>query len=173
MVFPEHLKYDQTQKAPYSALLDRLKAFLSAPDTVLMSIGFSYADAHIAARIDEGLAGNPGASVFAFQYKKLEEENAAADLAARRPNFSVYARDRAIINGMPGPWVVPHELPSKDWAPIRQTYWARPNAGEPEEFLLGAIEPFAEFLAASRSAQAFAAPVAIPAVSATGTTAAA
>jgi hypothetical protein len=27
LVFPEHLKYDQTQKAPYAALLDRLRAF--------------------------------------------------------------------------------------------------------------------------------------------------
>jgi hypothetical protein len=57
LVFPEHLKYDQTQKAPYTALLDRLKTFLSTDDTLLISIGFSYADAHIAARIDEGLTG--------------------------------------------------------------------------------------------------------------------
>ena len=37
LVFPEHLKYDQTQKAPYTALLDRLKAFLSTSDTLLIS----------------------------------------------------------------------------------------------------------------------------------------
>ncbi len=29
LVFPEHLKYDQTQKAPYAALFDRLRAFLA------------------------------------------------------------------------------------------------------------------------------------------------
>ncbi len=40
LVFPEHLKYDQTQKAPYSALLDHLRAFLGTPDTALISIGF-------------------------------------------------------------------------------------------------------------------------------------
>lgn len=28
LVFPEHMKYDQTQKAPYSAFFDRLRAFL-------------------------------------------------------------------------------------------------------------------------------------------------
>ena len=54
-MFPEHLKYDQTQKAPYAALLDRLRAFLLTPDTLLVSIGFSFADAHIAARLDEAL----------------------------------------------------------------------------------------------------------------------
>ena len=44
-MFPEHLKYEQTQKAPYAALLDRLRAFLATPDTLLISVGFSFADA--------------------------------------------------------------------------------------------------------------------------------
>jgi hypothetical protein len=47
LVFPEHLKYDQTQKAPYAALFDRLRAFLMTPDTLLISTGFSFADAHM------------------------------------------------------------------------------------------------------------------------------
>ena len=155
LVFPEHLKYDQTQKAPYAALLDRLRAFLGTPDTALISIGFSFADLHIASRIDEGLAGNPSAGVFAFQYRSLADESAAAELAKRRPNFSVYAADKAIINGIAGPWVVPPKLPSRDWAPIRQTYWSKSGATDPERFTLGGIESFARFLAASRSAQAF------------------
>lgn len=155
LVFPEHLKYDQTQKAPYAALLDRLKAFLGTPDTLLISIGFSFADAHVAARVDEGLAGNPSASVFAFQYKTISEEASACDLARRRPNFSVYARDRAMVNGTEGPWSVPSELPSKDWGPIRGTYWGKTDPTKPDEFLLGAIESFAKFFSASRSSQAF------------------
>lgn len=162
LVFPEHLKYDQTQKAPYAALLDRLKAFLGTPDTLLISIGFSYADAHVAARIDEGLAGNPSASVFAFQFKNLAEESAACDLARRRPNFSVYAKDKGMVNGTEGPWVAPSELPSKDWGPIRSTYWASRNPGEPPQFVLGAVEPFAKFFSASRSSQAFLPPPATP-----------
>lgn len=158
LVFPEHLKYDQTQKAPYTALLDRLKAFLSTDDTLLISIGFSYADSHIAARIDEGLAGNSSASVFAFMFKPLDEEEAACDLASKRPNFSVYAPDKAMMNGTRGAWVVPTDLPSKDWGPIRSTYWGKPTETEPSRFLLGAVEPFCSFLAASRSAQMISAP---------------
>ncbi|PTX49167.1 SIR2 family NAD-dependent protein deacylase [Allosediminivita pacifica] len=150
LVFPEHLKYDQTQKAPYAALLDRLRTFLLTPDTLLISIGFSFADAHIAARIDEALAANPSASVFAFQYKILDEEGPACDLARRLPNFSVYARDQAKVNGTRGAWKAPAELPSKDWGPIRSTYM-----DDKGNFTLGAIEPFARFFAASRSVQAF------------------
>lgn len=154
LVFPEHLKYDQTQKAPYAALFDRLRAFLATSDTLLISSGFSYADAHIAARIDEGLAANPSASVFAFQYKNLVDEVAAVDLGKRRPNLSVYAPDKALINGVEGAWQVPTELPSKDWGPIRATYWSSPKQGLPPQFSLGAIEAFGRFFAASRSMQA-------------------
>lgn len=155
LVFPEHLKYDQTQKAPYAALFDRLRAFLTLPDTLLISIGFSYADAHVTSRIDEALAGNPGASVFAFQFKPLADEIAACALAKRRSNFSVYCPNGAMVSGTVGRWALPSELPSKDWAPIRATYWGSPGGSKPDQFLLGAIEPFARFLSASRSMQAF------------------
>jgi hypothetical protein len=159
LVFPEHLKYEQTQKAPYSALLDRLRAFLATPDTLLIASGFSFADAHISARIDEGLAGNPSASVFAFQFQNMANETTARELGRRLPNFSVYARDAAVVNGTEGKWRVPGELPSKDWAPIRASYWEAPADGAPFEFTLGAIEPLARFFSASRSAQAFAIPL--------------
>lgn len=162
LVFPEHLKYDQTQKAPYAALLDRLRAFLATDDTLLVSIGFSYGDAHIAARIDEALAANPAASVFAFQFQTLEMEPCACEMASRRPNFSVYARDKAVVNGVPAEWATPGDLPTKDWAPIRDSYWGAPAAGGAKEFKLGAVDSFARFFAASRSPQVFAPPPVAP-----------
>ena len=164
LIFPEHLKYDQTQKAPYAALLDRLRNFLATEDTLLISIGFSFADAHIAARIDEALAANPAASVFAFQFQTLDKEMCAAELAARRPNFSAYARDKAVISGVAAEWSAPGELPTKDWGPIRGSYWVPPADGQPNEFTLGAIDAFARFFANSRSPQAFDVPVAPVAV---------
>jgi len=161
LVFPEHLKYDQTQKAPYAALFDRLRTFLSSTDTLLISIGFSFSDAHVTSRIDEALAGNPAASVFAFQFRPLDEEITACDIARRRSNFSVYCPDGAKVNGTRGRWSLPTELPSKDWGPIRATYWGSPGAGKPEQFLLGAIEPFSRFFSASRSMQAYSSTIAI------------
>ncbi len=155
LVFPEHLKYDQTQKAPYAALLDRLRSFLATEDTLLVSIGFSFADAHITARVDEALAANPAASVFAFQFQTLDKETYATEIARRRPNFSVYARDKAVINGVAAAWSAPSELPTRDWGPIRKSYWAPPVDGQPSEFTLGAIDAFSRFFANSRSPQAF------------------
>lgn len=155
LVFPEHLKYEQTQKAPYSALLDRLRSFLATPDTLLISVGFSYADAHISARVGEGLSANPSASVFAFQFQNLDVELNARELALRLPNFSLYARNAAVVNGNAGPWRVPGELPTKDWGPIRSSYWKSASEKEPAMFTLGAIEQFSRFFSASRSMQAY------------------
>lgn len=155
LVFPEHLKYDQTQKAPYAALFDRLRAFLATPDTLLISIGFSFADAHVASRVGEGLAGNPSASVFAFQFRKLNEEASACELGEHHPNFSVYGRDSAVVNGRRGPWAISAEMPSKDWAPIRATYWGITQQDSTPHFMLGCVDHFCGFFAASRSTQAF------------------
>jgi len=157
LVFPEHLKYDQTQKAPYSALFDRLRAFLTTPDTLLIATGFSFADAHISARIDECLAANPSASVFAFQFKPLDQEHHACAIASRRANMSIYSPDRAMINGIPARWA-PGDLPTRDWGAIRSTYWGADENGGPSQFRLGRFDKLSRFFAASRAAQQFPTP---------------
>jgi hypothetical protein len=152
LVFPEHLKYDQTQKAPYSALFDRLRAFLMTPDTLLIATGFSFADAHISARIDECLAANPTASVFAFQFKNLGDETHAAEIAMRRSNMSVYSPDQALINGIAAPWR-PGNPPTRDWHSVRDTYWSSGGEGTVGRFELGSYDRLARFFASSRSSQ--------------------
>ena len=152
LVFPEHLKYDQTQKAPYSALFDRLRSFLMTPDTLLIAAGFSFADAHISARIDECLAANPTASVFAFQFKPLSEERHAAEIALRRSNMSVYSPDQALINGVAAPWL-PGSPPTRDWHSIRDSYWTNGADGALGRFELGSYDRLARFFASSGSSQ--------------------
>lgn len=154
LVFPEHLKYDQTQKAPYAALLDRLRAFLMTPDTLLIATGFSFADAHISARIDECLSANPSASVFAFQFKPLEQEAYAREISSRRANMSLYSPDKAVINGVAAPWM-PGDLPTRDWGPIRATYWGTEKKDSPAQFQLGRFDHLARFFASSHAAQHF------------------
>lgn len=154
LVFPEHLKYDQTQKAPYSALFDRLRAFLMLQDTLLVAVGFSFADAHISARIDECLSANASASVFAFQFRNLNEEKWACDIASRRANMSVYSPDSAMINGIVAPWL-PGDPPTRDWGPIRTVFWDTLPGASGQCFVLGDFRRFARFFASSRSAQVY------------------
>jgi SIR2-like domain len=91
LIYPDHLKYDEIRRLPYSALFERLREFLATPDSLLLCSGFSFFDSHICAVLDEGLIANTHTAIFAFQYKTLAEEAAAAKFALRHPNLSVYA----------------------------------------------------------------------------------
>jgi len=149
LVYPDHLKYDLTQKQPYSALFERLKNFLLTPDSLLLSIGFSFRDAHICAVLDESLAMNANSAVLAFQYQSLGKEAPAVKLAGDRPNLSVYASDGAVIGGVQGKWV-PGELP-KNWESIRRSFWGRRKHDQSPVFLLGDFVDFARFCALAQA----------------------
>ena len=58
LIYPDHLKYDQITRQPYSALFERLRTFLMTPDSLLLCTGFSFLDAQITAVLDEALAAN-------------------------------------------------------------------------------------------------------------------
>lgn len=151
-IFPENMKYEQSRKAPFSALFDRFRAFLMEPDTLLITCGFSFSDAHITAVIEECLVANPAATMFAFQFKNLDEESHAKELAVHRSNVNVYARDKAVVNTIVAPWRT-GEAPTRNWKPIQDTFWKRPTVEEPGEFLLGDFGKFSTFFAAARAEQ--------------------
>ena len=152
LIYPDHLKYDQVTRLPYSALFERFREFLTTPDTLLICSGFSFLDSHICAILDEALAANAHTAVLAFQYKSLEEEQPVAKLAFSRPNLSVYARDGAIISGVKGRWQ-PGQPPNEDWVQIRQTFWRDATNGGPAQFLLGDFATLAQFLALTQAQQ--------------------
>ncbi|MBL8697574.1 MAG: SIR2 family protein [Alphaproteobacteria bacterium] len=147
LVYPDHLKYDLTQKQPYAALFERLKRFLLTPDTVLLATGFSFRDAHVSAVLGEALAMNANAAVIAFQFQSLAGEEPARKLAFEHPNFSLYASDAAVIGGISGQWR-PGDLP-KNWSEIRASFWG-PRGGA-NAFLLGDFASFCRFCALSYS----------------------
>lgn len=150
LIYPDHLKYDQITRQPYSALFERLRAFLMTPDSLLLCTGFSFSDAQITAILDEALAANTHTAILAFQYRRLDEEGAAVKLARRRPNLSVYARDRAMIFGVPGTWE-PGIPPMDDWETIRRTFWQHRSANADGGFLLGDFEMLARFFALAQA----------------------
>ncbi|WP_370620256.1 SIR2 family protein [Pantoea ananatis] len=141
MVYPSHIKYSETQAAPFSSLFERLKGFLSEPDSLLITTGFSYADAHISSKISECLSANPTTAVLAFQFKNIDDEIDAVSLALKTPNLSVYCRDGAVINSISADWKT-GELPAKNWDSVQKEYL---NGNK--EFLLGDFKSLARFLA--------------------------
>lgn len=149
LVYPDHLKYELTQKQPYSALFERLRQFLLTPDSILLTSGFSFRDAHICAVLDEALAMNANASVMAFQYMPLASEEPACKLAFERPNLSVYASDGAVIGGVKGTWR-PGD-PPKNWGDIRATFWGPRWPGDQSRFLLGDFAFLTRFCALAQA----------------------
>ena len=150
LIYPDHLKYDQITRLPYSALFERLRRFLTTPDTLLMCSGFSFLDAHICAVLAEALSANAHTAILAFQYRTLEDESSAVKLARSRPNMSVYARDGAVISGVAGRWQ-PGQPPNEEWEEIRRTFWGRASPDGPTGFLLGDFAKLAQFLALTQA----------------------
>lgn len=150
LIYPEHLKYNQIARQPYSALFERLRSFLMTPDSLLLCSGFSFSDAHITAVLDEALASNAHTAVLAFQYKPLEEEPLAVNLACHRANMSVYAPDGAVISKVQGKWRFEQTMVS-GWDSIRRTFWSSEGGENGGRFLLGDFAKMARFFALAQS----------------------
>jgi hypothetical protein len=111
MIFPSHLKYDQSRRMPYLAMLDRLKAFFHGNrDTSrstssgqeddaprLIVCGYSFLDDHLNEVLLDGLRGNRNAQCFALMYSRLEDHPRVVKYAEKQANLTVLAKNGAVI----------------------------------------------------------------------------
>ncbi len=98
MIFPSHLKYDQSRRMPYLAMLDRLRAFFHGKDAPrLVVCGYSFLDDHLNEVLLDGLRGNRNAQCFALMYSGLDEHSRAIDYAVKQSNLTVLAWDGAVV----------------------------------------------------------------------------
>lgn len=122
IIHPSHLKYDQSRKMPYLALIDRLNRFLRQSSAVLILSGYSFSDDHLNDTILNALRANPTAMVIALLFgnltSKKEEKGIgkekkitytlnykkALELAESRPNLSIWTFDEGVIGGLRAPW---------------------------------------------------------------------
>lgn len=147
VIFPSHLKYDQSRRMPYLALMDRLRHFISTRDSVLVTIGYSFRDDHINETIVQGLQANQSAIVFGLVYGKLAEYDAVVELAKTRTNLRIQAADGALIGTRKSIWAeVPREPSAVSADAIRWNRVSEEPASWLPEFLLGSFENFGQFL---------------------------
>lgn len=104
MIYPSHLKYMQSRRLPYLALLDRLRNFLRQPSAILVTTGFGFRDEHINEVVQQALRSNPTAAVLALMYSDAADYPEAAKLAEQSPNLSLIARDQAVIGTSRAGW---------------------------------------------------------------------
>ena len=104
LIYPSHLKYDQSRKMPYLALIDHLTNSIKKEPAILITTGYSFNDEHINDAILNALKANPTSIVVALLHGKLSDYPKAEEIAERRPNISLWAFDKAIIGTKKGKW---------------------------------------------------------------------
>lgn len=99
LIYPSHLKYDQSRKMPFIAMLDRLKSFLMTPSSTLFICGYSFGDEHINDIICRTLEANSSAHVFAFAYGDIADDRyiAAKRCAMSTPNCTLLGKNSGVI----------------------------------------------------------------------------
>jgi len=147
MIFPSHLKYDQSRRMPYLAMLDRLRAFfrgdsgkrrgdgdkrqVDAPRLIVC--GYSFLDDHLNEALLDGLRGNRNAQCFALMFNKLTNHPRVVEYARKQGNLTVLARDGAVIGTRVGlyrlgssggdehrPWIYEEEVATAEPAKPEQ-----------------------------------------------------
>jgi hypothetical protein len=156
LIHPSHLKYTESRRMPYLAMIDRMRFFLRQPSAVIIISGYSFRDEHVNEIFLQGVQGNATAVIFALQHGDLASYPAAVTLAEASQNFNVLCNREAIIGGDRAPW----RLRQSGMQPEARfsTFWES-DAGAAEElvsgqFLLGDFSSLGTFLEAfvSRSA---------------------
>ena len=150
MIYPSHLKYDQSRRLPYLAMLDRLKAFLASGQAVLVTCGYSFSDQHLNEVILQGLSVNPTAVCFGLIFGDRATSPEGVSKARKQPNLSLLAADGAVLGSVERDWrpdeksdhplhgtaVKAGDMPGRTTAPV----------GQPK-FLLGDFKMLGDFLA--------------------------
>lgn len=119
LVYPSHLKYDQSRRLPYLAMMDRLKAFMRRPGAILVTSGFSFRDQHINEVLDQSLRTNPTASVHGLLYGPLNDYSDAVTLAESLPNLLLLADDAAVVGSQRSDWAAKSSPDENSTTPTR------------------------------------------------------
>ena len=155
LIYPSHLKYDQSRKMPYLAMLDRFKDFILNPSSILFTTGYSFSDDHINNVMVQALQSNPTAMCFAFVYGNLNEQkySKARQCAKQVSNLSLIAFDKGIIGRLEGAWHLSdeekiREIPARVIEPVVEEEGEGDNKREITryELRLGDFEKFGQFL---------------------------
>jgi len=158
LIFPSHLKYEQSRKMPYLALIDQLNRFVRQPNSLLIISGYSFNDQHLNDTIINALGANPNSMAIALLFGTLTYEKDGATVerypnaikrAKGRNNLAIWSYDEAIIGTTRGKWKIPLEMEDEDnLANCIQTIPSTENSEEQHLLKLGDFSKLGDFLQA-------------------------
>ena len=151
MILPSHLKYDESRKMPYLALMDRLRMCVSRVSSVLVTCGFSWGDQHINETLMSGLETTPSSAIFALMYDDIVDGEPVVQCAEKHWNLTVIGPNAGVIRGRLVEWDVSSGLGGAAAGGFRKYVTPDPPASGPSSSTgrvnLCNFTVFAEFLA--------------------------
>lgn len=111
LIYPSHLKYDQSRQMPYYAMLDRLRVFLRTGQCVLVTCGYSFGDEHVNAVVAQGLSGNSNAACLGMIFNDRSDVPKGVELAKRHGNLTLLAADGGVVGTVNRDW---DNIPKED-----------------------------------------------------------
>jgi hypothetical protein len=146
LILPSHLKYDESKKQPYLAMLNRLGRVMDQEDALLVTCGYSFSDEHINATILTALQSRRRAHVIGLSYSDILPDTPISKIATNLQNLLLVGQEHAIISGQYGKWSEPSD--PKAITPAAYRPPEKDSAGK--EFgprvLLGDFNVFCDFL---------------------------
>lgn len=117
LIYPSHLKYDESRKMPFLAMMDRFKDFILQRSSVLFMSGYSFGDEHINNLLLEGLRSNPTAMVYGLLHGNMLNDDGtphpkyknARALALKTPNLALFSADVGIISRREKRWIAQND----------------------------------------------------------------
>lgn len=114
LIYPSHLKYEESRKMPYLALIDQLSRFIRKKSSLLILCGYSFNDGHINDTILNALKANPTAMVLGLMFGEYKTKNKSSEIiesyaeaysmAKKQHNLNIWTYDKAIIGTSLGSW---------------------------------------------------------------------
>ena len=142
-IHPSESKYEESRRAPFVILQDRLRRSLFEPETLLVTAGYSFGDDHINEVIFDAIQARPR-SEFVFTHHS-EIPKKAEDMALGWRNVTLLGPTFGIVGGEKGNWT------SAEHTKKRVNVWDHDN------FQLGDFSRLSAFLSESAPSEASAA----------------
>ena len=149
LILPSHLKYDESRKQPYLAMLGRLSKLVDQEDALLIILGYSFSDDHINAAIVDSLERRRRAHAFLFSYNDLDANSRAVVIACKLPNLTVAGPNAAVMGGRFEHWSDKIDPDDAHAASVGESIeLPDPATGKSTRMLLGDFNRFCSFLEA-------------------------
>lgn len=142
-IHPSESKYEDSRRAPFVILQDRLRRALFEPETILVIAGYSFGDQHINEVILDAIRARPRSEFVFTHFGEIPDE--AQRAAENWRNVTLLGPNYGVVGGDMGIWTAP-EADAK-----AQNIWSD------GAFQLGNFQRLAEFLARSVPPEATAA----------------